>query len=202
MRERGLDVEPPLAVYMPATGNGVGQLQLILHTQVDPTRVVPALRAAVKAIDPMLPVSSVSTLDEAIDASVATRRFTMALIATFAGAAFLLALAGVYGVIAYAVARRTSEIGVRLALGAQHRRVLALVVAQGIRPIAIGLALGLAAAFWLSRFMESMLFGVTARDPITFAGATLVLCATGALACYLPSRRVLRVDPVIALRTE
>ena len=202
MRERGLDVEPPLAVYMPATGNGVGQLQLILHTQIDPTRVVPALRAAVKAIDPMLPVSSVSTLDDAIDASVATRRFTMALIATFAGAAFLLALAGVYGVIAYAVARRTSEIGVRLALGAQHRRVLGLVVAQGIRPIAIGLALGLAAAFWLSQFMESMLFGVTARDPITFAGATLVLCATGALACYLPSRRVLRVDPVVALRAE
>ncbi len=202
MRERGLDAEPTLAVYMPAAGTGAEQLQLVMHTRVPPEHAVPALRAAVKSVDPNLPVSSARTMDETIDASVATRRFTMMLIATFAATAFLLALAGVYGVIAYAVARRTSEIGVRLALGAQHRRVLGLVVAQGIRPIAVGLALGLGLALWLAQFMESMLFGVTSRDPLTFAGATLVLCATAATACYLPSRRVLRVDPVVALRTE
>ena len=127
--------------------------------------VVPAIRSLVTSIDPNLPVSNVRTLEEVVTASVATRRVTMLLLVTFAGVALILALAGVYGVLAYSVARRTSEIGVRIALGAQHRRVLRLVLAQGMRPVIVGVAVGLAATFWLSRLMASLLFEIEPHDP-------------------------------------
>jgi ABC-type antimicrobial peptide transport system permease subunit len=127
---------------------------------------------------------------------------TMLLVALFAGLALVLALAGVYGVLAYSIARRTSEIGVRIALGAEHRRVVRMVVVQGMRPVVCGVAVGLAATFWLSQLMASLLFGVEPRDPATYAAVTTVLVVVGALACYIPARRVLRVEPAAALRTE
>jgi putative ABC transport system permease protein len=108
----------------------------------------------------------------------------------------------VYGVLAYSVARRTSEIGVRVALGAPHRRVLRLVVAQGMRPVIAGLVIGLASAFWLSRWMASLLFQIEAHDPATYGAVTVLLLIVAALACYVPARRVMRIDPAIALRTE
>lgn len=164
--------------------------------------VIPALRTVVNSVDPNLPVSNIRTLDEVVTASVATRRLTMWLLATFAALALVLALAGVYGVLAYSVARRTSEIGVRLALGAEHRVVLRSVVAAGMRPVVMGAAIGLGAAIWLSRLMSSLLFEVQPHDPATYVAAGLTVTLVALLACYAPARRVLRVDPATALRVE
>ena len=201
MRERGLEGDPTLAVYFPSDGL-TNSLQLILHTRRDPNEVIPALRATVAGVDRNLPISNIRTLADAVTGSVATRRFTMLLLAGFAGLALVLAVAGVYGVLAYAVARRTSEIGVRLALGARHQRVLGLVMVQGLRPVVLGIATGLVGAYWLSQLTTTLLFGVTARDPMTYVLACLALTAIALLACYLPARRVLAVDPMVALRTE
>lgn len=134
--------------------------------------------------------------------AVATRRFTMLLLVVFAGLALVLALAGVYGVLAYSIARRTSELAVRIALGAEHLGILWLVVAQGMRPVMAGAAVGLAATYWSSQLVSSLLFEVRPHDPATYATVVGVLRAVAALACYVPARRVLRLDPAIALRTE
>jgi putative ABC transport system permease protein len=202
MRERGLENDPTLAVYFPANGNATTSLQLVLYTRGEPMAAVPAIRSLVTSIDPNLPVSNIRTLDDVVTASVATRRVTMLLLVTFAGVALVLALAGVYGVLAYSIARRTSEIGVRMALGAQHGRVLRLVFAQGMRPVFIGVAVGLTSTFWLSRLMASLLFEIEPHDPATYATVAAVLLGVATLACYLPARRVLRIDPAMALRTE
>ena len=203
MRERGLENDPTLAVYFPSGGvMAATTLELVLHTRVTPQDVIPSVRTVVNSVDPNLPVSNIRTLDQIVTTSVATRRLTMWLLATFAGLALVLALAGVYGVLAYSVARRTPEIGVRLALGAEHRNVLRSVVIAGMRPVVIGAVIGLGAAVWLSRLMSSMLFGVQPHDPATFAAAGLTVAMVAMLACYIPARRVLRVDPAIALRAE
>jgi putative ABC transport system permease protein len=203
MRERGLDGEPTLAVYFPAGGAlNRTTLQLVLHTKGRSQDVIPAMRTIVAAVDPNLPISNIRTFDEVVNASVATRRMTMWLLATFAGLALVLALAGVYGVLAYSVTRRTSEIGVRLALGAEHWTVLRSVVAQGMRPVLIGAGLGLAVAIGTSRLMANLLFEVQPRDPATYGAVAATVLIVALLACYVPARRVLRVDPAIALRAE
>jgi ABC-type antimicrobial peptide transport system permease subunit len=201
MRERGLENDPTLAVYFTG-GELTTNLQLIMHTRGEPDAVIPAMRGAIAGVDRALPISNIRTLVSALDESMSARRFTMMLLAAFAVLAVVLALAGVYGVLAYAVARRTSEIGVRLALGAGPRRVLGLVVVQGMRPVIVGLLVGAGAALWLTQLMSSLLFGVTARDPWTFVAVSLALAASGVLACYVPARQVLQVDPVVALRIE
>jgi predicted permease len=203
MRERGLESDPTLAVYIPAYGQmGATGVQLVMHTKSEPDAAAPAVRSIVAGIDPNLPVSGVRTLEETVTRSVATRRFTMLLLLTFAALAALLALAGVYGVLAYSIARRTSEIGVRLALGAQRANLLRRVIAQGMRPVFAGAVIGLVAMYWLSRLMTSLLFGVEPSDPITYAAVILSLMAAAVFACYFPARAVLRVDPVVALRVE
>jgi putative ABC transport system permease protein len=203
MRERGLENDPTLAVYLPAYGAmGGTTLQLVMHTAGRPEDSVSTLRRVVRDIDSELPVSGERTLEEIVTISTAPRRFTMWLLAVFAGVAFVLAIAGVYGVLAYTVTRRTAEIGVRMALGAAPGRVLRGVFSRGMRPVAIGLAIGLAGAYSLSRLMGTLLFQVEPRDPSTYAIVALALLAIAALACYLPARRVLRVDPVIALRAD
>jgi putative ABC transport system permease protein len=203
MRERGLENDPTLAVYFPAGGAmDATTLQLVLHTGVPPRDIVPALRTVVAAVDPNLPVSNIRTLDEIVTASLGTRRMTMWLLTSFSGLALILALAGVYGVLAYTIARRTSEIGLRLALGAEHRNVLRSVVAHGMRPVVVGAAIGLAVAAWLSRLMSNMLFEVRPHDPTTYVAVALAVTTVAVLACYLPARRVLRVDPATALRAE
>jgi putative ABC transport system permease protein len=202
MRERGLENDPTLAVYLPAGRGRANSLQLVMHTRGRPEDTAPALRAVIAGIDRRLPISSVRSFEDVVTASVATRRFTMLLLAGFAGLALVLALAGVYGVLAYSVARRTSEIGIRLALGAAHSSVLRLVVAQGLRPVFIGLVVGLGASVGLSRLMTSLLFGVTASDPLTYGVVSAAVTLTALVACYLPARMVLRVDPVVALRAE
>ena len=156
----------------PAYGGAMATttLQLVMQTKGKPEDAVPAVRTAVSSIDPGLPISSIRTLEELITTSVATRRFTMTLLVTFAGLALVLALAGVYGVLAYSITRRTQEIGVRLALGAEHGRVLRSTILRGLRPVLIGVAIGLGLAFWLSRFMTTLLFNVTATDATTYVG--------------------------------
>jgi putative ABC transport system permease protein len=203
MRERGLESDPTLAVYFPAGGAmDATTLQVVVHTVGRPENVVPAVRTAVHGVDPNLPVSNVRTLEEIVAGSLATRRLTVWLLAAFAGLALVLALAGVYGVLAYSIARRTSEIGVRLALGAEPRRLLRSVVLAGMRPVGVGAAVGIAAATWLSRFMSNVLFEVQPNDPITYAVMIAAVTAIALIACYIPARRVLRVDPALALRGD
>jgi putative ABC transport system permease protein len=202
MRERRLDADPTLAVYFPAYGTAMGSMQIVMHTRGRPQDTIPVVRTIVSGVDRNLPISNIRTLEEIVTASVATRRMTVMLLVIFASLALVLALAGVYGVLAYSVARRTSEIGVRLALGAEHRGVLRLVVAQGLRPVMIGAALGLGVMFWLSRLMASLLFEITPNDPLTYVTVVIAILIVGAAACYVPARRVLRVDPAIALRAE
>jgi putative ABC transport system permease protein len=202
MRERGLAFDPTLAVYFPYYGAGLSPVQFVVHTRAAPAALVPALRAALRELDASLPLSNVRSLDEMVSASLASRRFTMLLLAAFAVVALLLALAGVYGVLSYAVSRRTNEIGVRVALGASRGDVLRLIVGQGMRPVVQGALLGVAASLLLSRLMTSMLFGIGTSDPLTYAAVTLALVAGAALACYLPALRALRVDATSALRQE
>ena len=203
MRERGLENDPTLAVYFPAYGAlGTTTLQLVLHTRGEPEAVVPSLQSVVRAIDPNLPVSDARTLEDLVDRSVAPRRFTMTLLAVFSALAVVLTAAGVYGVLAHTVARRTGEIGVRLALGASPGDVLARVFTAGMYPVAVGIVAGAAAAFWLSGLMTSLLFEIRPDDPATYGTVIALLIVVASLACYLPARRVLRVDPTTALRAE
>ncbi|KPK59446.1 MAG: hypothetical protein AMS21_09965 [Gemmatimonas sp. SG8_38_2] len=202
MRERGLDRDPTLAVYIPYYGSSWSPVNFVVHTVGEPAAMVPALRSVLADLDPNVPLSDVTTLDEIVDDSVAARRFNMILLAIFAGVALLLALAGIYGVQAYSVARRTSEIGVRVALGASGETVLKQIVGQAMRPALIGIGLGLLGAFALSRLLSSLLFGIAPSDPTTYLAVAALLAATALISCYLPARRALLVDPVTALREE
>jgi predicted permease len=202
MRERGLDVDPTLAVYLPYYGSSFSPINFVFHTGSDPTSIVPAVRSILAELDPSLPLSNIRTVDEVVGDSIAARRFNVLLLAIFAGVALLLALAGIYGVQSYSVARRTSEIGIRVAIGASPDRVLKQIVSQGMRPAIVGIVLGLAGALALSRVMASLLFGIAPQDPITYVVVAFLLAAAALISCYLPALRALRVDPVTALRQE
>ncbi len=202
MRERGLDRDPTFAVYIPYYGASWSPVNFVVHTAGDPTAVVPAIRSVLADLDANVPLSDITTLDEAVGDSLAVRRLNMVLLAAFAGVALLLALAGIYGVQAYSVARRTSEIGVRVALGATGETVIKQIVRQAMRPALIGIGFGLLGAFALSRLLSSLLFGIAPSDPTTYAAVAVVLAATALVSCYLPARRALQVDPVTALREE
>ena len=142
------------------------------------------------------------TMDEIISDSISDRKFSMVLLGTFAALALLLSSIGIYGVISYLIGQRTHEIGIRMALGAQRKDVLALVLSEGVRLTLLGAAIGIAAAFGLTRLMASLLYGVSATDPLTFAAVPVVLLGVAMLACYIPARRAMRVDPMTALRYE
>jgi putative ABC transport system permease protein len=160
------------------------------------------VRSILAELAPTSPVSNVRTLDDLVGESVAARRFTMLLLAALAGLALLLALGGVYGVLAYSVSRRRTEIGMRMALGASASTVMRLVISQGMRPVVIGLAAGVLGAVALSRYIASLLFGITRLDAPTYAAVAALLAAAAGLACYLPARDAMRVDVLTALREE
>jgi predicted permease len=202
MRERGLESDPTLAVYLPFYGADWSAVNFVVHTAGDAAPLTGSLRSLVAELDGKLPVSNVQGLDDIVDDSVATRRFNMFLLLAFAGMALILALAGIYGVQSYTVARRTSEIGICVALGASGGTVVRQIVGQGMIPVLAGIALGSVGAFGLSRLMSSLLFGVDATDLTTYFAVATVLGLTALIASYLPARRALRVDPVTALRED
>jgi len=201
-REWGLADGPALTVYLPYYGAGSSPVNFVIHTVNSTAAVTTLMRTALAEFDSSLPLSQVRSMAELVNESVASRRFIMLLLAAFAGVALVLALAGVYGVLSYAVSRRTPEIGVRLALGASHHQVLRLIVAQGMRPVVTGLVVGAAGAFALTRLMASLLFGVGAADPVTYAGVAGLLVVAAIAACWLPAWQATRVDVVAALRKE
>ena len=184
---------------MPLAADAVA---VVLRTEGDPTAVMGSVRRAVEEIDPREVVYNVQTMDEVVSNSFAARRLSMILLGVFAALALVLACVGIYGVISYLVGQRSHEIGVRMALGAQRGDVLRLVIGHGARMALIGVAIGVGAALGLTRLMANQLFGVSAHDPLTFAGVAMLLIIVAVAACYIPARRALRVDPIIALRCE
>lgn len=184
---------------MPLVANAVA---VVVRTQGDPTQVMGPVRAAVAEIDPREVIYNVETMDEVVSNSFAARRLTMMLLGVFAALALALACVGIYGVTSYLVGRRTHEIGVRLALGAQRQQIFQFVVGQGAKMAIAGASIGILAALSLTRLMSNQLFGVSAHDPLTLTGVALLLILVAIAACYLPARRAMRVDPMVALRCE
>jgi predicted lysophospholipase L1 biosynthesis ABC-type transport system permease subunit len=195
-----------VSVYLPAgvtSGfNFPTQMTLVVRTDGDVATLAPRLRAAVASVDPSVPVKAVRPLDALVSNSAARARFTMLLLAAFAAVALTLGAVGVYGVVAYAVARRTREIGVRMALGARATDVLAMVLREGGTLAGIGVALGVAGALATSRVLAGFLFGVTPTDLAVFVSVPAVLGIVALGACVIPARRAARVDPVTALRSD
>jgi putative ABC transport system permease protein len=177
-------------------------MNLLVRSAVEPHSLVSSIRAQISAIDPDQPITKIETVDELMDTSRAQPRFILILLAIFSGLALALAVVGIYGVLAYSVAERRQELGIRLALGAGKSDILRMIVRQGLALTAIGVALGLAAAFALARVMSSLLYKIGAYDLPTFALAPLTFLAIAFLASYLPARRATQVDPIEALRNE
>ena len=177
-------------------------MDVVVRTGGDPAQLVPVLRREVQALNPRIPVSNPTTMAQAFRQATARTSFTMALLAVASGTALLLGLVGIYGVISYVVSQRTREIGVRIALGASGSAVRGMVVRQGLTLASLGVAIGVAAALGLSSFMASLLYGVSATDPVTYAVLALALVGTATLASWVPAHRASRVDPSRALRAE
>jgi putative ABC transport system permease protein len=196
---RGKDV---VETYIPYWHFPEGGINLVLKTAGDPGAMAEPMRRAVKDVDPGIAVSSIATMDQTVAESIGESRFYALLVAIFAGLALVLAAVGIYGVMSYAVAQRTQEIGVRLALGAGGRQIFGLVVGETLKLAAVGLALGLAGAIGLGKAIGGMLFGVPAVDLATLAGTAALLVAVAFLASYVPARRAMRIDPMVALRIE
>ena len=161
-----------------------------------------AVRSIVAGMDPNLPVTDVRTFEEVVNRSVAPQRFNTILLSVFSGLALLLATTGIYGVLSYAMSRRTAEIGLRVALGASGRSIVTMAIAQGMRPALVGIAFGAMGAWWLSRYAAALLYGVKPFDLLTFGAVAVILLGTALLACYLPGRRAMRIGPAVALRSE
>ena len=195
--------EPQPEMYLPhLQAASPRSMTLVLRTTSNELEVGPEIRREVWAIDKDLPISQVTSMDDVVSESVAQQRFNALLIGLFAATALILAAVGVYGVMSHAVAQRTHEIGVRMALGARGRDVLGMIIRQGLVLTLIGLAVGVAGALALMRVMNSLLYGVSATDPLVFGGVVLTLMLSALLACYVPARRATKVDPLIALRHD
>ena len=202
IRNRTLNTEPKPAYYVPQTQVPFSQMAIVVKTTNEPRSLISGMTREVAAMDADLPLFGVKTMREYLSSSVAGPRFNTTLLSIFAGVALVLTLVGLYGVMSYSVAQRTNEIGIRLALGAQTRDVLWMIVKQGSILIVLGLTFGLAGAFAATRLIESLLFGVTTKDPFTFAAAAVLLATVALLACYIPAWRATKVDPLRALRYE
>jgi putative ABC transport system permease protein len=201
-KHMNLDAEVEPMSYWPHPELAYSGMTIVIRTRGDAASVTSAARGVIRTLDPEQPVADVRTMEDLIGTSVARARFNTLLLAIFATVALLLAGVGIYGVMAYSVAQRTREIGVRMALGARATDVLRLVVIRGMALALAGVALGVAASFALTRLMETLLFNVSATDPLTFAGIPLLLAFVALLACLIPARRAAKVDPMVALRYE
>src|SRR5439155_8226103 len=201
IHDYGLDAPPRPTVYVNLFQRPRSAITLTMLSDADTRLVTSSARGILQDLDAEIP-AKFRTFSQIYSASLGSRRFNVILIGFFGIAALLLATAGVFGVMAYSVSRRTREIGVRVALGASSREVLAMILGQGMRAILIGVAIGLAGSLALTRSVQSLLFGVTATDPLTFAAVILLLTGAALLACYIPARRATKVDPMVALRYE
>ena len=200
VRHRALAFDVFPAVYLPTLG--LPRTNLVVRAAGEPTGLAAAVRKEVTAIDPQQPVAAVKTMGQWVSESVAQPRFRTLLLGLFAAVAVLLAVIGIYGVMSYVVAQRTREVGIRMALGARPRDVLRLMVGQGMRLALTGVAIGIGAAYALTRLLAALLYEVSATDLVTFAAIALLLSSVALLACYLPARRAAKVDPTVALRYE
>jgi putative ABC transport system permease protein len=194
--------DPQPLVYMPLTQDYSPVVILHVRTSGRPQATISTVRGQVQSLDPNLAITNVNTIGELIDQGLWAPRMGAGLLAVFGGLALVLAIIGVYGVLSYSVSQQTREIGIRMAMGAQTGRVLSLVVGQGMKLAVAGLALGLLAAFAAMRLLSTLLFGVSAHDPLTFGGVALILASASVMACYVPARRATKVDPIVALRYE
>ena len=200
----------PATVYLPSSqlsASSLGEwhsfpMQLAVRTEAQPTSLVSAVTATIHSIDSDQPVTDIMTMDNLVDNSLSPRRFSMILLAAFAVLALLLAAVGIYSVLAFAVRRRVREIGIRVALGAEVKDILRLVIKEGMKPALIGLMLGVAGALALGRVLASFIYGIAAYDPLTFAAVTTLLATVALLASTIPAYRAARVEPTRALREE
>jgi putative ABC transport system permease protein len=202
VKQNGLTKETKPHAYEPFAQAPNQFMTLIVRSTTDPASLVPAIRSKVLALDSELPLQRVTPLDRMLANSIRQQRFTSIVLSVFAGVALLLAAAGLYGVISYSVAQRTQELGIRVALGAQVKDVMQLVLRQGMAYVVAGEVIGIAGAFALTRLLSGLLFGVTPTDAVTFVAVTVVLTVVALLACYIPARRATKVDPLVALRYE
>ncbi|HJP92410.1 MAG TPA: ABC transporter permease [Pyrinomonadaceae bacterium] len=202
VKEEALNDETKPEIYVPYLQNPSSLMNVLVRSTSDPVRLAPRLRSDVLAVDRDQPVSNINTMENVFSQSLAEPKVITSLLATFAALALVLAGLGVYSVVSYSVAQRTHEIGVRIALGAQQRHVLRIIVGQGLTLVLAGVAIGLAAALAVTRVLSNLLFGVTATDPPIFLVVPLLLVVVAILASYLPARRALKVDPIVALHNE
>jgi len=202
IRQTNLGDEPAPGIYVPFTQEIMPWQTLVVRTKNDPLALAAAIRHEVKALDPEQPVARVATMDELKEESISQPRFRAFLLGAFASIALLLSAIGIYGVMAYTVSRRTSEIGIRMAIGAQPADILRLIAGESMTLTLLGASVGLGGAYAITRVMKSLLFGVTGTDPLTFAGVTFVLVFVALMASYLPARRASRVDPLLAIKYE
>jgi putative ABC transport system permease protein len=188
--------------YVPYAQVPFGSITLVVRTAQDAHSLAKPIAETVRSLDKDLPTYAPKTVEEYLSGTIAQPRFNTYLLGIFAALAMLLTAVGLYGVVSYSVAQRTHEIGIRMALGAQQRDVLRLILGQGAKLALLGLGAGVLAALLLSRLMGSLLYGVSATDPLTFGTVAIVLLGVAVTACYIPARRAMRVDPMVALRHE
>jgi predicted permease len=206
VRQMGMDVPVMAEMYFPyrqiTSYFWYAPRDLVIRTTGDPTSLIAAVRQEIRAVDADQPVANIATMEDLLTEETGSRRLGMILLSAYAGLALLLAALGIYGVLSYFVAQQTPEIGVRMALGARPGDILGLVLRKGMTMTLLGISVGLFGGLGLTRLMASLLFGVSATDPLTFAGIALLLAAVAFVACYLPAWRATPVDPMVALRYE
>ncbi|MBV9745173.1 MAG: FtsX-like permease family protein [Acidobacteriia bacterium] len=203
MKNNGTDRPTGTELFVPwRQTRGLREVQLLIHTIGTPTSVVGTVRRAITELDASLPIAGVRTMEEAVAQSRSRPRFLSVLLTFFTVVAVLLAGIGVYGVISYSVARRSNEIGIRMALGADSARIIRMVLRQGVMLATAGVLVGVVAAVWLTRFLKTLLFGIQPLDLPTFAATIALLFALTMLACWMPARRATRIDPAAVLREE
>jgi putative ABC transport system permease protein len=202
VKHTGVIDEAAPEVYEPTLRSVSGGYDLVVRSAAPPAQVAGSVRGQFSELDPNLPIFTVRTLEETIALNLARQRFAVALLGAFAAVGLLLAAVGVYGVMAYSVSRRAREIGIRMALGAQASAVMRMVLREGLKLTALGVAIGLPASLAITQLMKGLLYGVSAADPLTFLGVPLLLAIVAMIACWIPARRAAKTDPMRALRQE